>query len=45
MLWQYRDLTPPIDSEEELEEARVLEFQARKELEDDGCPPCYPPDL
>ncbi|KAF2817570.1 uncharacterized protein BDZ99DRAFT_457296 [Mytilinidion resinicola] len=40
-----RDLTPPIDSEEELEEARVLEFRARKELEDDGCPPCYPPDL
>ncbi|MCJ1342063.1 hypothetical protein MMC31_000243 [Peltigera leucophlebia] len=40
-----RDLTPPLDSEEELEEGRVLESRARKELEDDGCPPCYPPDL
>ena len=45
MLWQHRDLTPSIDSEEEIEEARILESRARKELEDDGCPPCYPPNL
>jgi len=45
MLFQCRDLTPPIDSEEELEEARVLEGRARKELEEDGCPPCYPAEL
>lgn len=45
MLRPYRYLTPPLDTEEELENDRVLEIQARKELEDYGCPPCYPPDL
>lgn len=34
-----------MDPEEELEEGRILEIEARKELEDDRCPPCYPPDL
>lgn len=38
-------MTPPLDEEEENEESRVLEAQARKELENEGCPPCYPPDL
>lgn len=37
-------MTPPLD-EEENKEPRVLEAQARKELENEGCPPCYPPDL
>ncbi|KAL8808693.1 MAG: hypothetical protein Q9200_004108 [Gallowayella weberi] len=40
-----RDLTPPPDKEEDDEEARVLEAQARQDLENDGCPPCYPPHL
>ena len=38
-------MTPPLDEEEENEESRLLEAQARKELENDGCSPCYPPDL
>ncbi|KAL9118737.1 MAG: hypothetical protein Q9187_004713, partial [Circinaria calcarea] len=38
-------MTPPLDEEEENEESRLLEAQGRKELENDGCPPCYPPDL
>lgn len=36
---------PPPDSEEDLEEARVLEAQARRDLEAEGCPPCYPADI
>ncbi|OAA57008.1 hypothetical protein SPI_07389 [Niveomyces insectorum RCEF 264] len=40
-----RDVTPPIDQEEEDEESRALEAQARQELENDGCPTCYPPNL
>ena len=38
-------MTPPVDEEEEDEESRLLEVQSRKELENEGCPPCYPPDL
>ena len=38
-------MTPPLDEEEENEESRVLEAQAREELENEGCPPCYPLDL
>ncbi|CAO1596150.1 hypothetical protein XANCAGTX0491_000004 [Xanthoria calcicola] len=40
-----RAITPPPDEEEDAEEARVLEAQARQDLERDGCPPCYPPNL
>lgn len=32
-----------MDEDEKNEEARRLEANARKELEDAGCPPCYPP--
>ena len=39
------DVTPPLDEEEELEDSRQREAQARPELEADGCPPCYPPDI
>lgn len=35
-------ITPPPDEEEDDEETRVLEAQARQDLESDGCPPCYP---
>ena len=35
-------MTPPLDEQEEREESRVLESEARKELETEGCPPCYP---
>ncbi|KAI4230584.1 MAG: hypothetical protein L6R40_007996 [Gallowayella cf. fulva] len=38
-------ITPPPDEEEDDEESRVLEAQARQDLESDGCPPCYPPHL
>ncbi|KAL8653602.1 MAG: hypothetical protein Q9210_002002 [Variospora velana] len=38
-------ITPPPDEEEDEEESRVLEAQARQDLESDGCPPCYPPHL
>lgn len=38
-------MTPPPDSDDDLEEARVLEAQARKDLEAEGCPPCYPADF
>lgn len=34
-----------MDEDEKNEECRQLEGKARKELEDDGCPPCYPADL
>ncbi|KAL9013831.1 MAG: hypothetical protein Q9173_001498 [Seirophora scorigena] len=40
-----RDVTPPPDPEEDDAEIRVLEAQARQDLERDGCPPCYPPHL
>ena len=36
--------TPPPDLESYIEEDRLIEQQARKYLEDDGCPPCYPTD-
>ncbi|KAL8787606.1 MAG: hypothetical protein Q9195_007694 [Heterodermia aff. obscurata] len=35
-------VTPPPDLEEDAEECRVLDAQARKDLEEGGCPPCYP---
>lgn len=38
-------MTPPVNEDEKNEEGRRLEAKARKELEDDGCPPCYPPEL
>jgi len=38
-------LTPDIDEEAILEEKRQGEIAARKELEADGCPPCYPADM
>ena len=38
-------MTPPPDPEKDAEECRVLDAQARKDLENDGCPPCYPPFL
>ena len=45
MRCQRRSLTPPVDEDERNEESRRLEAHARKELEDAGCPPCYPPDV
>ncbi|KAF2007837.1 hypothetical protein P154DRAFT_516643 [Amniculicola lignicola CBS 123094] len=38
-------ITPPPDKEEDDEESRVLEAQARQDLESDDCLPCYPPCL
>jgi hypothetical protein len=38
-------MTPPPDEEEDDEESRLLEADARKDLESDGCPACYPPHL
>ena len=38
-------MTPPVDEDETNEEGRRLEAKARKGLEDDGCPPCYPSEL
>ena len=38
-------MIPPLDEEDENEESRLFEAQACKELEDDGCPPYYLPDL
>lgn len=40
-----RSLTPPVDEDERNEEGRRLEASARKELDELGCPPCYPPDV
>ncbi|KAI9781670.1 MAG: hypothetical protein M1816_002227 [Peltula sp. TS41687] len=37
-----REITPPLDEEEENKESRVFEAQAREELESENCPPCYP---
>ncbi len=33
------------NEEEQLIEDRYIEILARQDLEADGCPPCYPPDL
>ena len=51
-IWQRRNLskespvlTPPPDDEAEVERSRFLEGQARRDLEAEGCPPCYPIDL
>ncbi|TAQ88591.1 hypothetical protein B7494_g3111 [Chlorociboria aeruginascens] len=39
-------LTPPPPTEEEMIiENRDYEAKARRDLEAEGCPPCYPPDL
>ncbi|KAK2591044.1 hypothetical protein QQS21_011276 [Conoideocrella luteorostrata] len=40
-----REVTPPLDPEEEAEEVRMREAEARKDLLEDGCPPCYPDNL
>ena len=41
--WYCRDVTPPpLTEEERRKESIVLEIQAREELRNDGCPPCYP---
>lgn len=40
-----RDLTPPVDEAEEKKISNSYELNARRELERDGCPPCYPPGL
>ncbi len=40
-----RDVTPPLDEEEELEDSRRREALSRPALEADGCPPCYPTSL
>ncbi|KAL9634033.1 MAG: hypothetical protein Q9204_003166 [Flavoplaca sp. TL-2023a] len=39
---EYGLLTNTNNEEEDDEESRVLEAQARQDLESDGCPPCYP---
>lgn len=44
-MFSLSEKTPPLDREEENEESRLLEVQSCKELENEGCPPCYPPDL
>ncbi|KAF2458052.1 hypothetical protein BDY21DRAFT_22367 [Lineolata rhizophorae] len=38
---EYGIVTPP-PLDDTTEQDRVFENRARKELEDDGCPPCYP---
>ena len=35
-------MTPPLDEEVENNTSRSIESQARKVLENEGCPPCYP---
>lgn len=40
-----RYVTPPLDPNELAQEARLREEEARRSLEADGCPPCYPPSL
>ena len=35
-------MTPPLDDEVEDNESREMEAEARKTLETEGCPPCYP---
>ncbi|KAI0101719.1 hypothetical protein GGR51DRAFT_529083 [Nemania sp. FL0031] len=40
-----QDMTPPPDQEEADEETRQGEAKARRELEQEGCPPCYPATL
>lgn len=44
-MFSLSEKTPPLDKEEENEESRLLEAQWCKELDTEGCPPCYPPDL
>lgn len=38
-------MTPPLDDEVEDNESREMEANARKTLETEGCPPCYPTHL
>lgn len=45
LLSRLQDLTPPLNPKAEEEESRSIEDQARKVLEKEGCPPCYPTDL
>jgi len=35
-------MTPPLDEEVEDNNSRLIEAKARKSLENEGCPPCYP---
>ena len=38
-------MTPPLDEEAENHTSRAIESEARKILEREGCPPCYPAHL
>lgn len=38
-------MTPPLDDEVEYKESREIEAKARKTMETEGCPPCYPTHL
>lgn len=38
-------MTPPLDDEAEDNESREMEAKARKTMETEGCPPCYPTHL
>ena len=38
-------MTPPLDDEVEDNESREMEAKARKTMETEGCPPCYPTHL
>ncbi|KAF3763554.1 hypothetical protein M406DRAFT_74146 [Cryphonectria parasitica EP155] len=40
-----RTITSSPDEDEDDQESRLLEAHAREELEGDGCPACYPPEL
>lgn len=42
--WSTGQTTPPPDIEEERKVWHQMEDEARNLLEQDGCPPCYPPD-
>jgi hypothetical protein len=35
-------MTPPLDNKVEDNESREIEAKARKTLETEACPPCYP---
>ncbi|KAI0860682.1 hypothetical protein F4860DRAFT_478296 [Xylaria cubensis] len=40
-----RDITPPLDEDAWDAEIRSLDAEARQDLINDGCPPCYPPNI
>lgn len=44
-LCRCRRMTPPLDEEVEDNDSRLIEAKARKILEKEGCPPCYPINL